>query len=347
MTQGQFQIDHDLYADIEREVMPIIRSAARRFAPGLGIGVEDAVQEGRLALMVGLKGYDYNQSKGGIYNYARAIVRNAMCGLLYSATIPSRCPRVVVEENGELVLVKMRPTLTDEPEIHTDEEAKSPEDLVIESEFHDKLRVLRMRLVNSLNPFQREVLGCISRTNMMFETFLRNREETEPTNALIGEWLGGESKASRQKQKNTVDWAVHKIKRQFTILMEAEFSEIVEEAIQARKWPMFYVSTNFNDTGFIAATLERRELDARPTSGPDIKACFHEGVRAMRHIENYSWGAIIMLRYGENTATVIAEGRFNAISGEVLQASGSWKSIMDVVPWYVKACKFIDKAAHV
>lgn len=185
---------------------------------------------------------------------------------------------------------------------------------------------------------------------MRFETFLRNREESEPTNALIGEWLGmgsGDEAPNKQRQKNTVDWAVHKIKRQFTILMEAEFSEIVEEAIQAGKWPMFYVSTNYNDAGFIAATLERRELDARPSSGPDIKARTHEGVRAVRHIEVYSWGAVIMLKYGENTATVIAEGRFNAISGEVLQQSGSWKSIMDVVPWYVKACRFIDKGTHV
>lgn len=351
MIQGQ--VDHDLYNDIERELMPIIRSAARRFAPGLGIGVEDAVQEGRLALMLALNGYDYNLSKGGIYNFARRAVRNAMCGLLYSATTLSRCPRVVMEEGGELVVVKMWPTLMDAPELHPDNDAKTPEEMVIESEFTDKLRVLRMRLVNRLNPFQRKVLGCISRNNIRFETFLRNRDEPEATHALIGEWLGmglgtiEEGKPNsfdRQKQKNAVDWAVHKIKRHFTILMEDEFSDIVEEAIQAGKWPMFYVSTKPNDAAFIKGIIEQRDLDARPTSAPDIKArTDKDGVRAVRHIETYSWGSVIMLRFGANSATVVAEGRFNPISGEVLQTSGSWKSIVDVVPWYVKASRFIEK----
>jgi len=350
MIQGQ--VDHELYSDIERELMPIIRSAARRFAPGLGIGVEDAVQEGRLALMLALKGYDYNLSKGGIYNFARKAVRNAMCGLLYSATTLGRCPRVVMEEGGELVVVKMWPTLMDAPEVHPDREAKTPEEMVIESEFADKIRVLRMRLVNRLNPFQRKVLGCISRNNIRFETFLRNRDEPEATHALIGEWLGMGvveegaklASASRQKQKNAVDWAVHKIKRHFTILMEDEFSDIVEEAIQAGKWPMFYVSTKPNDTAFIQGIIEHRDLDARPTSAPDIKArTDKDGVRAIRHIETYSWGSVIMLRFGTNSATVVAEGRFNPISGEVLQPSGSWKSIVDVVPWYVKASRFIEK----
>jgi len=351
MIQGQ--VDHELYEDIERELMPIIRSAARRFAPGLGISTEDAVQEGRLALMLALKGYDYNASKGGIYNFARKTIRNAMCGLLYSATTQSRCPRVVMEENGELVVVKMWPALTDVPEVHPDRDAKTPEELAIESEFTDKIRVLRMRLVNRLNPFQLKVLSCISRNNVLFETFLRNRDEPEATHALIGEWLGmgmdedGEAKlasGNRHTKKNAVDWAVHRIKQHFTVLMEAEFSDIVEEAIQAGKWPMFYVSTKQNDKSFIQGIIEKRSLDARPISSPEIKArTGKDGTRAVRHIETYSWGSVIMLSFGENAATVVAEGRFNAISGEVLQPSGSWKSILDVVPWYVKASHFINE----
>lgn len=361
MIQGQ--IDPQLYADVEREVMPIIRGAARRFAPGIGIPMEDAIQEGRMALMLALKGYDYNSSHGGIYNFARKVVRNAMCGLLYTATTQSRCPRLVVEEDGELVVVKMWPTLTDTPEEHADVETKSPEDTVIEAQFTDKMRVLRMRLVNQLNPFQLRVFSCLSRNDMAFEAFLRNRHqgkgEPEVTHALIGEWLGmatGEG-SNQQKNKNAVDWAVHKIKGHFTRLMEAEFSDIVNEALQAGKWPMFYVSTVFNDAEFIRGVLERRRLDARPTGVPEVKTRIEaeaDGTRAIRHIETYPWGVVIMMRFQGKEATVVAEGRFNAISGELLQQAapgrgasgsvggvGSWKPIIDVVPWYLKASRFI------
>jgi hypothetical protein len=49
-----------------------------------------------------------------------------------------------------------------------------------------------------------------------------------------------------------------------------------------------------------------------------------------------------MLRFGTETATVIAEGRFNVITGEVLCDTGFWKSIKDHLPWYPAAHRFLE-----
>jgi len=44
------------------------------------------------------------------------------------------------------------------------------------------------------------------------------------------------------------------------------------------------------------------------------------------------------------TATVIAEGRFNAVSGEVLTATGLWKNIKSELPWYAAAQRVLSRS---
>jgi DNA-directed RNA polymerase specialized sigma24 family protein len=332
------QIDSALYADVEKEVMPIIKAAAERFARSLGVGVEDAIQEGRIALLQALESYDYNQSRGGIYNFARTIVRNAMCGLLYTETTRSRCPHLVAEVDGETKVVRMRPTSL---EFHmeefgalVDDDSRTPEDEAIESQIKSKLRRLKMQLVNRLNHRQLAVFNCIAHPQPEFTSYLRNVGAMELTHVLVGEYLGID--------KNSVDWSVHQIKRHFTALVESEFSELVDAAIEAGKWPMFHVSAKPADADFIQRVVKERELDARPLGPPDVQVRTQGGVRCIRNVENYPWGSVIMLQYGERNATVVAEGRFNPVSGEVLiDGTGTWKSILDVVPWYLAAHKFL------
>lgn len=326
-------ISHELYADIERECMPIIRSAASAFARKLGVGNEDAIQEGRLALLTALKGYEYNASKGGIYNFARAAVKNAMCGLLYAATTKGRCPHIVIEEDGVPKAVRNYPEVMGDFSSFSSTEP-DPEAMAAQGEVVDKLRELKMQLMNRLNQRQLEVFGCLYHHKVEFEVFLRNKQEPEATHELIAEYLG--------VTKNTVDWSVHQIKRHFTALSESKFSDIIQEAIQEGKWPMFHVSERPNDIAFIQSIIKTRALDPRPTGAPDVKVRTLGSVRCVRSVEPYSWGSIIMLTFGERSATVVAEGKFNPISGEVRAETGFWKPISESLSWYSESNRFLN-----
>lgn len=334
-SQRRNQLDPDLYRDVEREVMPIIRGAAGAFARRLGVDVEDAIQEGRMALLYALSKYDYNLSKGGIFNYARTAVRQSMFGLLYAATTQSRRPHIVIEEDGELKMVRSWPVLMGDFELEANEATRDPEREAMDAEMIEALGRLKMRLVRRLNPFQLKVFACLSNQDPSFLVYLRNIQCAEERNAQIADYLG--------TGKNHVDWAVHQIKHHFTELAEKQFSDLVKDAIQEGKWPMFHVSHRGNDVAFIQKVLAEQSLDPRPTGAPEVKRNEVDGVICMRSIETYHWGSVIHLRHGDVAATVIAEGRFNAISGEVLTSTGLWKNIKSVLPWYAAAQRCLSK----
>lgn len=329
-------LDPGLYKDIEREVMPIIRGAATAFARRLGTDTDDAIQEGRMALLEALSRYDYNLSKGGIFNYARTAVRQAMYGLLYTATTKSRQPHIVIEENGELKTIRSWPALMGDFELSVCEVTPDPERAAMDAEMAEALTGLKMRLVNRLNDFQSKVFACLSNQDQGFILYLRNIQVADEKNAQIAAYLG--------TGKNHVDWAVHQIKHHFTELAERQFSDIVNKAVKEGKWPMFHVSLRGNDVAFIQKVIAEQGLDPRPTGAPEVKRADVKGVLCLRSVETYSWGSVIHLRFGVKTATVIAEGRFNAISGEVLTSTGLWKNIKTELPWYAAAQRVLSRA---
>lgn len=306
--------------------MPIVRSTAERFHRSLGLSVEDAVQEGRLALVAALRSYDYNRSRGGIYNYVRKSVERAMLGLLYKATSRGRMPAIPVvdEATGEIRLVRRWPTLL-EPGVmeNLPELAElTPERGAEEAEMVGRLQVLKMRLVNSLSTREQAIFSCFAHPTDEFSTFLRNVGAEEITNVEIAKFLG--------MSKNSVDWSIHKIKHAFTKLAEAEFSDVIEVAVQEGKWPMLHVSHTDNDHEFVRAVIERRKLDPRPSDQREILI----NGDACRIIERYDWGAVIFLRLEEDVATVVCEGRFNATTAECMGDGGYWKSLSDELWWY-------------
>lgn len=346
--QKRLTIDPSLYRDIEREVMPIIRSAAHSFATKLGMDREDAVQEGRLALAEALEGYDYNLSKGGIHAYARAAVTNALCGLMYRQTTRGRVPHIVVQEDGVLKTIRSWPVLMGDFEVTAQSDVGDPEATTMDAEMTDMLREVKMQLLNCLNDLQTRVFSCLSNQDPGFQIFLRNVGErsgdtqmADENHILIAEYLSGEPGMPKMN-KNTIDWAVHVIKRHFTRIAETKFSGPIQEAIKEGKWPMFHVSLRGNDVSFIQDVLKRRHLDRRPLGAPDVARREKDGKLCVRSVERYKWGSVIMLRFGTETATVIAEGRFNVITGEVLCDTGFWKSIKDHLPWYPAAHRFLE-----
>lgn len=318
-----------LYQELEPAIMPIVRSMAERFHRSLGISVEDAVQEARLELVTALRSYDYNRSRGGVYSYARRSVERAMLGLLYSATSRGRMPYIPVIDDvtGEVRLVRRWPTLLEPGVMENMAEMDdfTPERAAEEAEMMGRLQVLKMRLVNSLTDREQAIFSCLAHPSDEFGTFLRNigvPASEDPTNVHIARFLG--------VTKNAVDWSIHKIKRQFTRLAEAEFSDVIQSALEEGRWPMLYISHNENDTDFIRRIIEERGLDPRPISQRDVAS---HG-QATRVFEPYAWGSVIFLRLGSNVATVVVQGRFNAITGEVIGDGGYWKSLVEELDWY-------------
>lgn len=312
-----------LYAELEPALLPILKSAARSYAPTLGLGVDDALQEARVALYHALQHYDYNRSRGGLYSYARRAVRNALYGLAVQANTQGRVQHAeIVNEVGETRQVRVRPSLLGDFEWAGDSTGQGPAEMAAETEMAARLRRLKMRLVNGLGAREREIFNLLVHPPDTFSTFLRNVGAEEPTNELMGRFLG--------LSKNSVDWSIHKTKRKMVEIMEEEFSDVVAMAVKEGRWPMIHASLSEQDVCFLSSTLEERELDPRPSSPRSIQACGD----ARREVEEYHWGSVLFLKLGDSRATVVCEGRVNLNSGEVHGESGFWKRLQDHVPWY-------------
>jgi len=306
MTQQQVQFG-ELYRQIEPVLMPIIRRTARQFSASLGPDqdFDDAVQESRIALAHAMMSYDYNKSRGGIYNFAKVVVRNALCGMAWRAATRKNLERSQMEPDDET------PSLAPGP----DEDTES-------MEMVERLRVLKMRLLNSLNEREAEIFSCLCHPSDEFSTFLRNIGDTETSNQAIAKFLG--------LSKNAIDWSLHKIRNRFVGLVETEFSDMLDEARKQGRWPTIEISAAPNDSGLVRRCLEEYRLDPRPLSARTTE----HGGSSQRIVEHYAWGAVLFLRQATHEATVIMIGRVNLNSGLVMTDGGWNKSLADRLPWY-------------
>lgn len=312
----------ELYRELEPHFKALITSSARKFARLLDVPEEDVAQEARLAIYQALPKYEYNKSYGRIHSFARRAIRNALCSLAAKATMEHRVQRVVISDNGELKTIRCRPKYLDDfsPDYFPDE-TQNPDVKMETSRWVEKLQILEMKLNHRLNERQRAVFNCVVRPSNELQLMARNKD-MDITNPLIAEFLG--------VSKNSVDWSLHIIKKHFTILAEAEFSELVEKAVEERHWPLLYSSERENDLELIRSVIARRRLDPKPIEMMSTK---RRGT-SMRRIETYAWGSVILLRFQDKTATLVVEGRFNEITGEVLSDLGWWKTITKIVPYY-------------
>lgn len=318
-----------LYAALEPTIMNLIVDQADRWHRALGIDRDDAIQEARIALTLALPEYDYNRSHGGIRAFARTAIKNALCGMLYSATAQMRVPHVVaVDDEGREFLVRYRVGSLDAMEEDTAYEpadgAPDSEARYIAAEMDERIKLLRMRLLMSLDGRERDVFECQAFPSEAFMLYLRNANIGEPTIEAVGQYLG--------LTKNEVDWALHKAKRVFTAILEgSEFIELIEGAIRDGKWPMIHCANVAGDTSYIQSVIAARKLNPMPSRPSDTMV----SGQSYRLIEHYGWGAIVHLYLDDaRQATLVLEGRFNYRTGEVIGHGGHWKQLGDVLVWY-------------
>jgi len=325
-------IDQGIYADLERSLLPMVRSLSYRFANQFGVDGDDIFQEMRIALWEGFKDYDYNRSYGNVRRFAQVVIKKALCSQAYKATTRVRNPHTVFEdESGEAKTVRHPLASLEDIHVATDEEGNpNPEESVCLKELGEKAGRLRMRLFRSLRGRERQVFKCKFQPSEQFLLYLRNVAEDgddEPTNVRVAEFLG--------ITKNAIDWSLHKIRRRFVELAEEpEFSALIADIVKDGEWPMIYVSEKADDHEFVRRVMARRKLDPRPSPNVPRDVQYRGEGQAGRIVEAYHWGSVIHLRFNGEARTVVVEGRFNKLTGEIHGEFSNWKSLAEVVPWY-------------
>lgn len=329
----------DLYTAFAPMLEGIVQQEAERYHNAIGIDRDDACQEARIALLAALPSYDYNRSRGNIHAFARTIVQNALRGLICAATTQSRMPHVAVtDESGTTRLARYRVgrlTASSEDGLDIDpfDDGPTPEERCLQAEADERIRTLRMRLMNMLTGRAKEVFTCIANPSESFLTYLRNVGADEPTIHHIGAYL--------RCTKNEVDWAIHTMKRQLTELLESPaYADLIRSALDSGKWPAFHVDGMAFNLDYVCRVIRERRLD--PRMDDDRETIRQVSGRRFRVVEYYNWGAIAYLFMDEDKqATVIMEGAptpqrpaFNWRTGELLGINGYWKQISDVLDWY-------------
>lgn len=243
-----------LYKKVEVMVRPILESNARRFAYQLGMTVEEALQEARLALVLALREYDYNSSRGGIYNFVKVVVHRHFLKAWSKRSTQGRRPHLTIEdENGKRKMVPVQRLDVDwklqgkevkrergtifrwGPDVAADfldlleSPVAAPDATLIEADQEDGAtkfeRALCDRLRTKTKTYERDrnVLRCKLDPPDGLRMMMLDDLAEEPTIPLIGLYLG--------LSKNEVDWALRRIRDAALELIGREFSDLTDLAV--------------------------------------------------------------------------------------------------------------------
>jgi DNA-directed RNA polymerase specialized sigma24 family protein len=331
-------IDNGLFLDVERVLRRVLVSHSLRLSRAIGIPVDDAIQEHRMALASAMAGYDFNRSRGGLHKFADRVLRNNTLSLVYKFTTETRMPHMVCEVDGVQKVVKWRVSSLDEvtpdgsPSLPPPEATgEDPEQALIAREAHERRRVMLMRLLSKLSARERDVFECKCRPADEFLAFMRNINAEEATLPVIARFLG--------MDKNAVDYSLYQIRTKFTKLAEQEFPDLIEQHVADKTWPMIHhMESDSPSADFASKVIHERGLDPAPSEKRTIKTNGSWGFEC----QPYPWGAVMVLKNGAEYHTLVIEGRLNLVSGGVFgKADGTHKTIIGILPWYPKMVKAV------
>lgn len=325
-----------IYPEVEQLVMPLLKRKAQKVARrNAGITFDDAFQEGRLALMRSLTHYDYNRAQGEIQRYVNKVLDNTFNGLIYRELMRTRMPRAIYLENGEWKSSPRAPASIDDMEY--DPAAPDNEEFEF-GQSEKRVALMKMKILFRLkNERDREVFRC--KTNPPLELWqqIKNdgRDPANPDASDIAKFLG--------YTKNSIDWSLYKIRQEFTYLSRTQFSDLYGELIGPAMRPRIHMSeeTEAADDDFVAEVIAQRGLDSRPNldSTEQIDHAQVCGVYT-RIIDRYPWGCVLTISNNEEVRTIVLEGKFNVLLGEVFSATGGLHEPIPV-PWYGHLAKVL------
>jgi len=362
-----FRCDAELkaaYPAAEREMLPAINWKAarlRRMAPY--IEFDDAVQEGRLALLRALMNFDSGYPDASLKKYVSKTLDNCYKDMFYRAVAQMRMPRVPVRGvDGEWNLRAVVPASLDSM-MDTDcgyiyEPATSepdPEDILRSSQLDSEARRFKMKLLNMLAPKDKEVFQAkfnppiellIMCENLDIEIRKSIADGEHDADQFDIEIPNEAIEAYLDVTKNQVDWSMFKIKDAFSQLVkDIDFSDLFGDIVGSKGWPMIHMNEapTYNKS-FVDATRERRDLGPTPSEPPDIR----EATGCLRQFTPYPWGGVMYIHMDGEHRTVVIEGdRININTGGVFSESkGVQEELSNYVPWYRKLVKRLKEAGN-
>lgn len=341
---------HDRWPELERTMLPLIKAKARRVRKFTGgLDMDDAIQEGRLALLAALSKYDAD--KGPLDRYVGVCLNNAYRGMVYEMLTKTRMPRAIVRGDGGEWEERPVPPLSlsglmdpDEPGNYAltramiDHDMPTPEGFTQHEELEAQARIFKLKLLNSLKGRDKDVFECRTNPPVDFLKMVQNvgGDIHSPTIPHIAQYL--------DVSKNTVDWSLYKIKASFTRMARGEeFIDLFGDVVESREWPMIRLSKAAkHDTDFVAQVIQDRQLNPKPVEGYGSRSDFHQRAGMFsRMIERYPWGVVLVLqRKGVWRTLVIECSKFNANTGDVFGESGAHELVP--VKWYPQMVKALN-----
>jgi len=328
----------DAWPEMEAKMLPLIEIKARRIRnwAGVGMDLEDALQEGRLALLSAIASYDY--SKGDLDPYVGVVLDNTYKTILYKMLSQTRMPQAYTYNGEEWVKSPSPPLSLSDMDLDSSEDL-SPEVAASYVQLEEQARIFKLKLLNTLKGRDKAVFEC--RTNPPVR-FLKKVEEwggdkSNPTNLHIARYLN--------VGKNAVDWSLYKIRELFTRqARETEFSDLFGDVVDTNRWPMICMSKKAkHDLDFVQHIIKSHDLDPKPFSDYHLRPDHHQesGIYS-RIIERYSWGVVLILRRGAVSRTLVIEGKFNVPMGDVFGDCGTHEKIP--VKWYSELVRELKRS---
>lgn len=363
-------IINELYPLVEQRMLPLIKIRSRKLSSfTANIEFDDAVQEGRLALLAAIAKFDFNKAKNGkLEGYVQRVITNTYHGMLYEALAQARVPYVWRKDDSGQWIRKPRFPLSldamlaaegehDAPFEPTYEDQAVPDDSIYEEQIAPVARQLNMKMLFKLKgrdegSWEKDVFKCKVHPPPELLSMMQDDGEEidleDPASVRVGnkhvaKYLG--------INKNMVDWAMHKIKKLFTSLAkyDEDFSEMFDDIVLRKGWPMIhYVRGDKHDEAFQARILKKRKLDTRPLDNgwpePETagESCCDGTPYWSRLVKNYSWGSKVVLKRGQEYVTMVIEGRLNLITGEVFGDDGLCESLP--ISWYGQLSRALNGA---
>lgn len=320
-------IPHDLYEEIERELMPLIRRKAARLKGHMDL--DDAIQEARVVLYRALQGYDFNRNPD-LERFVGVCLNNAFAGHYNKAVAQRRMPRVAVRwPDGSYRSLPVPPTSMSKEGVLIEPPAKlgDPEEGCMVDEAAGLATSLMDQVMTRLNDREQAVLLCFAHPPRAIDA--------DPSDAgfniQVAEYLG--------LNKNMLDWSLHRIRQtMLDVARQPEFEDDIGITVAQRGWPYMVHSPKWDDRRLLDRVLSERRLNR--TVQQDV---FQKAPGACRWSLMYDWGEMMCLRLGSRAATIVMEGRFNRLSGTLFGDERGSQNIP--LPWYQRCMKKINAQA--
>jgi RNA polymerase sigma factor (sigma-70 family) len=315
---------NEWYAELEAEMLPYIKRKASRIRGFSHIDYDDAVQEGRMALLLAMAKFD--PARGKLAHFASKVLTNTFNVLLHKNMKMSAAPRAYTRDgNGGWNAIPVMPVSLDDEllAVEPTSDIQSPEEHNIDAETERALERLSKVLLKHLKEHEKKVFHCKVEPS---EELVKMANDGVgnckiPSNLHIAEHLG--------TTKNSIDWSIHKIREQFTkVTRQPEFSGVFGTQVDKDR-PKIHVScVSGFDFGLVKEVGKRRLAGMKLLVEPVTSGC---GVyrMALWKCSNYT---VLYAARGDEHCTCVMEGYFNPVDGLVFGSNGMRETIP--VDWY-------------